>query len=126
MRRPGLDHEMVGPLDLKPVDADVLLAEVLRVGGIPGDDGGLVEVGPAVMGVEPEDRQQLEQVDVPRHRDLLPRRFSRMTTCGSTTPGGRATPSGATWAATTPPGGGVADRAVNNADADANFPSPVG
>ncbi|GAA1850544.1 hypothetical protein GCM10009772_29690 [Pseudonocardia alni subsp. carboxydivorans] len=63
MLRDGLQTERARPLDLHPVDAQVLLAEGLRVVGVAADDGGLVDVEAAVAGVDAEQRQQREQVD---------------------------------------------------------------
>jgi hypothetical protein len=74
VRREGLDAEPVLVLDLDPVDADVLFAEVVRVVRVPADDGGLVDVGADVVAVEPEQRQQLEQVDAAPPAAALPRR----------------------------------------------------
>lgn len=67
-----LEGEAVAADDLDAVRADVLLAEVVRVARIAGDHGGLVEVEAAVAVVEPEQREDLEQVDVGALLGVLP------------------------------------------------------
>src|SRR3979411_780459 len=64
VHRHRLQGELAFALDLDAVEADVLLVGALRVVGVPGDDGGLVDVEAAVTVVEPEQGQYLEDVDV--------------------------------------------------------------
>jgi hypothetical protein len=76
VHRGRLQPEMVRSFYLDPVHADV--RRRLPAGGayVTGDDGGLVDVRAAVARVQPEQRQQLEQVDVLADGDFLPgRRF---------------------------------------------------
>jgi hypothetical protein len=72
MHRGRLQPEVVRALHLKAVYPDVQLAVVIGGVGVPGDDRGLVDVRAAVTGVQPEQRQQFEEVDVPADSDLLP------------------------------------------------------
>ena len=64
VHRHRLQRELPLALDLDAVDADVLLAAVLRIVGVLGHHRRLVEVEAAVAVVEPDQREHLEDVDV--------------------------------------------------------------
>ncbi len=67
-----LNADAVGTLHHQPVDADILDIVIVPVVGIARDDAGLVDVEAAVSTIEPEQREQIEKVDVLFDADLLP------------------------------------------------------
>ena len=68
-------RELVRAMRLDAVDADVLLAEVVRVVGVAADDVGLADVVAAVEIVDAVQRQDVVQVDVAFDAHLVHRRL---------------------------------------------------
>src|SRR5258708_6157232 len=64
VHRHRLQRKFPRALDLDAVDADILLAGVLRILGVLGHHRGFVKVEPAVAVVEPDERKHFEDVDV--------------------------------------------------------------
>jgi hypothetical protein len=68
-----LNGEFAAPLHLQAINADILDIVVVPVVGVAADYACFVKEEASIAAVEPEQRYQVEQIDVPVNNHLLPR-----------------------------------------------------